>query len=87
LGIYHQIRSIWTYIGIPKPGLEKTPYELFTNGPIDHMRDFCVKWGVPVLVKKPTKGIASDLTITRQWGAVVRHMMNGTGLLNVYLVQ
>lgn len=35
--------------------------------------------------KKP-KGIASDLNVTGQWAVVVRSMMNGTGVLKVYLI-
>jgi len=48
------------------------------------MRGFCVEWGGPVVIKKP-KGIASDLNVTGQWGVVVRRVMNGTGVLRVYL--
>ena len=50
------------------------------------MRDLRVEWGEPVVVKKP-KEIVSDLKVTGQWGVVVRRMMNGTGVLKVYLVQ
>jgi hypothetical protein len=50
------------------------------------MRDFRVKWGEPVVVKKP-KGVSSDLGVTGQWAVVVRRIMNGTGVLKVYLVQ
>jgi len=71
---------------IPKQNQEKTPYELFTNRKTDHKRDFRVEWGEPVVVKKP-KGITSDLNVTGQWGVVVRRVMNGTGVLKVYLVQ
>lgn len=38
------------------------------------------------VVKKP-KGISSDLTVTGQWGVVVRRIMNGAGVLMVYLIQ
>jgi hypothetical protein len=71
---------------IPKQDQDKTPYELFTDSKADHMRDFCVEWGEPVVIKKH-KGIMSDLNVTGQWGVVVRRMMNGTGVLKVYLVQ
>jgi hypothetical protein len=50
------------------------------------MRDLRVEWGEPVVVKKPKEAV-SDLKVTEQWGVVVRHMMNGTGVLKVYLVQ
>jgi hypothetical protein len=71
---------------IPKQDNDKTPYELFTGNQTDYMRDLRVEWGEPVVVKKP-KEIVSDLKVTGQWGVVVRRMMNGTGVLKVYLVQ
>jgi len=71
---------------IPKLDMEKTPCEMFTNGQVDYMRDFRVEWGEPIVVKKP-KGISSDLKVTGQWAVVVRRIMNGTGVLKVYLVQ
>jgi len=71
---------------IPKQGKEKTPYELFTGNQTNYMRDLRVEWGEPIVVKKP-KEVASDLKVTGPWGVVVRRMMNGTGVLKVYLVQ
>lgn len=50
------------------------------------MRDFRAEWGEILLVKKP-KQLASDLNVTGEWAAVVRRIMNGTGVLKVYLVQ
>ncbi len=38
------------------------------------------------MVKKP-KGVSSDLSVTGQWEVVVRRIMNGTGVLKVYLIQ
>jgi hypothetical protein len=37
---------------IPKQDVNKTPYETFTNGQLDYMRDFRVEWGEPIVVKK-----------------------------------
>jgi hypothetical protein len=39
-----------------------------------------------VVIKK-LRGISSDLAVTGQWAVVVQHIMNGTGVLKVYLVQ
>jgi len=78
--------SISVLSRIPKQDQDKTPYELFTDRKADHMRDFRVEWGEPVVVNKP-KGITSDLNITGHWGVVVWWVMNGTGVLKVYLVQ
>ncbi len=69
-----------------KLGLEKTPLELFTESQTDHMIVFFVEWGEPVVVKKPI-GIATDLNATGQQGVVARGVMNGAGVLKVYLVQ
>ena len=71
---------------IPKMGKEESPYELFTRKEMDYLRDLRADWGEPVIVKKP-KGIASDLKVTGQWAVVVRRIMNGTGVLKVYLIQ
>jgi hypothetical protein len=71
---------------IPKQGQSETPFQLFTGKQIDLIRDFRVEWGELVVVKKP-KGISSDLQVTGQWGVVVQRIMNGTGVLKVYLVQ
>jgi hypothetical protein len=71
---------------IPKHGMEKSPFKMFTGKTLDIIRDFRVEWGEPIIVKKP-KGIASDLAVAGQWGIVVQHIMNGTGVLKVYLVQ
>jgi hypothetical protein len=38
------------------------------------------------VVKKP-KGLSSDLSMTGQWAVVVRRIINGTGVLKVYLIQ
>jgi hypothetical protein len=45
-----------------------------------------VDWGEPVIVERP-RGISSDLTVTGQWAVIVRRIMNGTGVLKVYLIQ
>jgi hypothetical protein len=71
---------------IPKEGKNKSPYELFTGKPIDYLRDMRVDWGEPVIVEQPC-GISSDLTVTGQWAVIVRRIMNGTGVLKVYLIQ
>jgi hypothetical protein len=71
---------------IPKQDMDKTPYEMFSNNRPDYMRDFRVEWGEPVVDKKP-KGISSKLKVTGQWAVVVRRIMNGTGVLKVYLIQ
>ncbi len=49
------------------------------------MRDFRAEWGELIITKK-TKKIASDLTVTGEWAAVVRRIMNGSGVLKVYLI-
>jgi hypothetical protein len=66
--------------------MDKTPYETFTNNRPDYIRDFRVEWGEPIVVKIP-KGISSDLKVTGRWAIVVRHIMNGRGVLKVYLIQ
>lgn len=66
--------------------MDKTPYEMFSNNQPDYMRDFRVEWGEPVVDKKP-KGISSELKVTGQWAIVVRRIMNGSGVLKVYLIQ
>ena len=53
--------------------MEKTPCEMFKNGQVDYMRDFCVEWGEPTVVKKP-KGISSDLKVTGQWAVVLMEL-------------
>jgi hypothetical protein len=78
--------SIQVLNRIPKEGKTKSPYELFTGKSIDYLRDMRVDWGEPVIVERP-RGIASDLTVTGQWAVVVRRIMNGTGVLKVYLIQ
>jgi hypothetical protein len=35
---------------------------------------------------KKSKKIASDLSVTDEWAAVVHRIMNGSGLLKVYLI-
>jgi hypothetical protein len=70
---------------IPKINQEKSPYELFTGKKVDYMRDFRAEWGKLIITKKPKK-IASDLTVMGKWAAVVRRIMNGSGVLKVYLI-
>jgi hypothetical protein len=53
---------------------------------VDFVRDLSLDWGEPIIVKKP-KGIASDLQVTGQWAVVVHRLLNGTGVLKVYLIQ
>ena len=69
----------------PKDGMTESPASMFTGRAIDYMRDFRVEWGELIIVKKP-KGISSDLKVTGEWSAVVKRMMNGTGVMKVYLV-
>jgi hypothetical protein len=69
----------------PKKEETKCPWEKFTGNQIDYLRDFRTEWGEPIIVKKP-KGIASDLRQSGEWAIVVRRIMNGTGILKVYLV-
>jgi hypothetical protein len=71
---------------LPKTEQGKSPYGIFTGKGVDYLRDFKAGWGEILLVKKP-KQLASDLNVTAEWAAVVRRIMNGTGLLKVYLVQ
>ena len=66
-------------------GQHSTPFEIFSGEQIDYVRDFRCRWGELVIVKKP-KGIASDLRATGEWAMVVRRMMNGTGVIKVYLI-
>jgi hypothetical protein len=70
---------------LPKEGKPECPYGLFTGKAIDYLRDFRCEWGELLIVHKP-KGIAADLGVVGQWAAVVRRIMNGTGVLKVYLV-
>ena len=49
------------------------------------MHDFRTEWGEPNIVKKP-RGIASDLTVTGEWGVLVCYIMNGSGVLKVYMI-
>jgi hypothetical protein len=71
---------------LPRPGQDRSPYELFTGKLIDWMRDFRAEWGEVVVVKKP-RGISSDLTVTGEMAVVVRRGMSaGSGVLKVYLV-
>lgn len=70
---------------IPKRGQSVTPYETFTSKSPDYTRDLRVEWGEPIVIKKP-KGISSDLAVTGQWAVIIRRIMNGTGVLKVYLV-
>ena len=71
---------------IPKEGREKTPIELFSGKEPDLVRDLRAEWGETIIVKKP-RGIASNLNVVGEWAVVVRRIMNGTGVLKVYLVQ
>ena len=77
--------SIQVMNRIPKINQEKSPYELFTGKKVDYLRDFRAEWGETIIAKKP-KGIASDLNVTGEWAVVVRRIMNGTGVLKVYLI-
>ena len=77
--------SIQVMNRIPKINQVKSPYELFTGKQVDYMRDFRTEWGEPIITKKP-RGIASDLTVTGEWAVVVRRIMNGSGVLKVYLI-
>jgi hypothetical protein len=71
---------------LPKTGQDKSPYEeIFTGKEVDYLRDFRADWGEMLFVKKP-KQLASDLNVTGEWAAVERRIMNGTGVLKVYLV-
>ncbi len=78
--------SIQVLNWIPKANNNASPYEMFTSQKVDVLHDFCADWGEPVIVKKP-KGIASDLHATGQWGVIVHQIMNGTGMVKVYLIQ
>ena len=78
--------SIGVLNRVPKEGTSVTPIEAFTGKKPDWIRDLRAEWGEPVIVKKP-KGIASDLKVTGEWAIVVRRIMNGTGVLKVYLIQ
>lgn len=71
---------------IPKEGATMCPAEAFTGRKTDFLRDFRADWGEPIIVKKP-KGVSSDLKVTGEWAIVVRRIMNGSGVLKVYLVQ
>ncbi len=70
----------------PKTGQVKSPYEIITGKEVDYLRDFRAEWGEILLVKIP-KQLASDLNVTGKWAVVMRRIMNGTGVLKVYLVQ
>jgi hypothetical protein len=70
---------------IPNLNQVKILYKLFTVKQVNYMRDFRAEWGELIIAKKP-KGLASDLTVTGKWVAVVRRIMNGSGILKVYLI-
>jgi len=78
--------SIQVLNRIPKANCSASPFEMFTSKKVDVLRDFRADWGEPVIVKK-SKGIASDLHATGRWGVIVRRVMNGTGVVKVYLLQ
>ena len=69
---------------IPKLNNDKPPYEVLTGLQPDHLRDFHVKWGEPVVVEK-AKGISSDLSVTGQWGVVVSSIINGGSWRSILL--
>ena len=69
----------------PRKGMDKTPWEIFTGKSIDYIRDFRVAWGEPVIVKRPKKASA-DLCYAGEWALVVRPIMNGTGVVKVFLL-
>ena len=71
---------------IPKPGHSLCPYEEFTGNKVDFIRDFRVAWRGPVIVKSP-KGMASDLKTRGDWAVVVARVMNGTGVVLVYILR
>ncbi len=71
---------------IPKHDQTMTPFELMGGKCMVQLRDLHAEWGEPVVVKKP-KGILSNLGTTGQWAMVVRRIMNGTGVIKVYLIQ
>ena len=70
---------------IIKPGFTTSPFELFTGRKMDLCRDVRGRWGEIIIVKKP-KSLSSDLHETGQWAVIVRRIMNGTGVIKVYLV-
>lgn len=49
------------------------------------MRDVRGDWGEPIIVKKP-KGLNTTLEPTVESGVIVRRIMNGSGVLKVYLI-
>ena len=71
---------------IPKPGHSLCTYEEFTGNKVEFIRDFRVAWGEPVIVKSP-KGMASDLKTRGDWAVVVARVMNGTGVVLVYILR
>ena len=69
----------------PRKGMDKTPWEIFTGRGIDYLRDFRVAWGEPVIVKRP-KRVSADLRYAGEWAIVIRPIMNGTGVVKVFLL-
>jgi hypothetical protein len=82
---YLMLDTISVQNRIPKEGESLSPYEKFTGKQLDHLRDMRGEWGEIVIVKKP-KGISSDLRPVGEWAVIVRRMMDGSGVIMVYLV-
>ena len=70
-----------------KRGETKSPYEKFAGVPPDFMRDMRVELGAIVLVERPKRGVARDLSEKAEWAIVVGRAMDGTGILEVIVLQ
>ena len=65
----------------------KCPYEKFTGLAPDFMRDFRVELGAIILVERPKRGVARDLSEKAEWAIVTGRAMDGTGILEVLVLQ
>ena len=70
----------------PREGQLHSPYEILHGHSPDKLRNIRVRWGQPVIVKRP-KGIASDLHESGSWAIIVRRTFDGSGIVKVYLVE
>jgi hypothetical protein len=75
--------------GTPRRGETLSPMQKMRGVEyvLDFQRDLRARIGEVVLVKSPSKGVASHASVPRaEWAIVVSRAMNGTGVLGVYLI-
>ena len=69
-----------------KRGQDKSPLEIFGGATIDLQRDLRAELGEIILVERPKRGAARDLSTKAEWAVVVGRAMDGSGILEVLIL-